>query len=262
MSILSSRSIFVETSIQIARVLAEPAQRAAIEQQLKQTNVAFVTASYVYMEYQRSLIADFAHVHRSFRQARTLSEAMRFVFTGTRGFRPRSLLRCGQIASLAYGEQEVVQLADATALLELYLRVLLKRVFWRHVIALPDTIDCDLIRIGLLPQPDHSYQVAATCRKETAACQLPAFLREQHTKLQTISDYLAAHPKSIKEQSRVEQLLRAVQRDPRSVLGQSSCWPLGDLIILLHVPPACAVWSLDADFVALTTALGLPLFSP
>lgn len=180
--------------------------------------------------------------NRAFRQARTLSEAMRFVFSGTRGFRPRSLLRCGQIASLAYGEREVVQLADATALLELYLRVLLQRIFWRHVTPLPDPIDCDLIRSGLMPQPDQSYQVAATCRKETAACWLPEFLHEERAKLQAINAYLTAHPNAIKEQPRVEQLLRAVQRDPRSALGQSSCWPLGDLFCMCHPLARCGVW--------------------
>lgn len=101
--------VFVETRTQIAHILAEPKQRAAIEQHLQQSGNEFITSHYVFMEYQRSLIADFAHVHWAFRQARSMGEAMRLVFSGARSFRTRSLIRCGQIASLVYGEREVVR---------------------------------------------------------------------------------------------------------------------------------------------------------
>ncbi len=254
--------VFVDTSIQIARVLVEPKQRDTIEQHLQQADRSFVTCHYVYMEYQRSLIADFAHVHRAFRQAKTMGEAMRLVFSGARGFRARSLVRCGQIAGLVYGEREVAHLADAIALLELYLHLLLKRIFWQHVTPLSDPIDCDLVRLGITYQPNHSYQVADSCRKEIAACALPTFLYEQRAKLQTIADYLAIHPNVIKDQPRVERLLHAIQHDPSRVLGQTSCWPLGDIIILLQVPTDCTVWSLDPDFAPLAAALGLPLYAP
>jgi len=76
-----------------------------------------------------------------------------------------------------------------------------------------------------------------------------------------IADYLRAHPNVIKDQSRVEQLLRAVQNDPRSALGQASCWPLGDLIIALQVPADASLWTLDADFAPLAIVLGIPLYS-
>lgn len=254
--------VFVETSIQIARVLAEKAARERIEQGLNQSGIEYMTSDYVFMEYQRSLIADFAHVHWAFQQARTLGEALRLVFSGSRGYRARSLVRCGQIASLAYGEREVVQLSDATALLELYLQLLLKRIFWHRVAALPDPIYCDLVSIGINRQPDNRYTVADTCRKEIAACHLPDFLVEQRSRIQTIANYLSAHPRAIKDQPRVERLLASIQVDPRSVLGQTNCWPLGDIIILLQVPSECAVWSLDPDFAPLAQTLALSLYSP
>lgn len=254
--------VFVETSIQIARVLAEPKQQEVIAVQLQQADHEFVTSHYVFMEYQRSLIADFASVHRAFQQAKSMGAAIRSVFSDARSFRSRSLVRCGQIVSLVYGEREVVHLADAAVLLELYLQLLLKRTFGNHITLLPDLVHCDLLGIGITRQPDLSYLVADSCRKENAACSLPDFLSEQRAKLQTIADYLRMHPNVIKDQPRVEQLLHVVQNDPRNALGQTSCWTLGDIIILLHVPSDCAVWSLDADFAPLCAALGLPMYTP
>lgn len=262
MSMPAKQQVFIETSIQIARVLAEPKQRDRIEQQLQRTEYEFVTSQYVFMEYQRSLIADFAYVQRAFRQAKTMGEAMRFVFTGARGFRTRSLVRCGQIASLVYGEREIVQLADVTALLDLYLQLLLRRIFWQRVSPLSDPIHCDLLNPGITQQPDQTYQVADSCRKESATCALPNFLTEQRIRLNRIADYLKAHPNVVKHQSRLAELLGVVQNSPKEALGQASCWPLGDVIIALQVPTDAAIWTLDRDFRALSAALGLRLYAP
>jgi len=50
-------------------------------------------------------------------------------------------------------------------------------------------------------------------------------------------------------------------QDHRAGLGQSACWPLGDLFILLQVPPDAMVWSLDADFRVLADILALKQYS-
>jgi hypothetical protein len=57
-------------------------------------------------------------------------------------------------------------------------------------------------------------------------------------------------------------LLAAVMTDPRAVLGQAACWPLGDIIIALQVPSGVALWTLDPDFEPLAAALGSSLYSP
>ena len=125
-----------------------------------------------------------------------------------------------------------------------------------------DAIVCDLVAIGLTTRADTTFTVADSCRKERAACHLPAFLTDQRERLSALLAYLAVHPRCIKEQTRVEQRLRAVLDNPRAALGQSACWPLGDLIIALQVPPNTALWTRDPDFVPLATALGIPLYQP
>lgn len=134
--------------------------------------------------------------------------------------------------------------------------------FWWQVTPLPDPIACDLVQSGLRVQPDGQCAIAATCRKETAACHLPVFLNQHRNRLHTLAAYLKAHPRSIKEQARVERLLAAVITDPQAALGQAACWPLGDVIIALQVPANASLWTLDADFQPLVEALGLRLYTP
>ncbi len=219
----SNPQVFVETSVQIAKLLGTKEERTFIDQVLQQPEIDFITSHYVYMEYQRAIISDFAHVHRSFRQAKTMGEAMQLIFSGSRSYRPRSLARCGQIAGLVYGEQEVVSLRDTTILLELYLHRLLSRIFWRHIHPIEDAIDCDLIRNGTQRLRDRTFDVADRCRKETARCTLPGFLHENRSRLEQLDNYLIANPNVIKDQLRIERVLAAVQHDPINVLGQATC---------------------------------------
>ena len=252
--------VFLDTSIQITRILGTIAKRQQIGQILEH-EIAACTTAYVYMEYQRTLVADFAHVHRVLQQKGNWGDAVAEVASGARLFRPRALARVNRILGETLNRSHL-DVEKGLLLLTIYLEYRLQTLFWQHVTPLDEAIECDLVRNGVVLQPDVSYQVAATCRKETAACHLPTFLHEQRSKLQVINEYLAVHPNVIKDQPRVEQLLRAVLHNPRNALGQTSCWPLGDVIILLHVPADCAVWSLDPDFTPLATALGLQVYSP
>ena len=105
--------LFLDTSIQIQRILGPLAVSDAIDRRLARSDATAVTGRYVLMEYQRSLVADFAHVQRQFVTARTLREALAWIISGRRAFRPRSLARCVQVAALALGEQPVVSLTPA-----------------------------------------------------------------------------------------------------------------------------------------------------
>ena len=136
----------------------------------------------------------------------------------------------------------------------------LPKRFWLHVAPLPDPIVCDLITIGINRQPEGNFTIADSCRKGTAACHLPEFLHKSHTKLQRLTDYLAAHPRAIKDQVRVERLLSSILDDPRNALGQAACWPLGDIIIALQVPGNAQLWTLDADFGPIAELLGVGLY--
>ena len=85
--------LFLDTSIQIQRILGPLAASDAIDRRLARSDVTAVTGHYVLMEYRRSLVADFAHVQRQFVTARTLRDALAWIVSGRRAFRPRSRRR-------------------------------------------------------------------------------------------------------------------------------------------------------------------------
>ena len=85
--------------------------------------------------------------------------------------------------------------------------------------------------------------------------------RNNKDRICTIAEYLAAHPRLLKQQMQIERLLADLLINPRAALGQSACWPLGDVIIALQVPTDALLWTLDRDFEPLVQALGLQLYT-
>lgn len=251
--------VFLDTSVQVTRILGDAKKRHQIER-IVEYEIEACTTAYVYMEYQRTVMADFAHVYRILQQTGNWGDAIANVASGARLFRPRALARVNRILGETLNRSHL-DVEKGLLYLRIYLDYRLHDLFWHQVEPLNDTIRCDLLTPAVARQANDVYLVPDSCRKDTAACLLPDFLTEQKTKLNTIADYLSAHTNVIKDQPRVEQLLQVVQNDPRSALGQASCWPLGDIIILLHMPADCAIWSLDPDFAPLGQALGFSMFS-
>ncbi|MEZ4707278.1 MAG: hypothetical protein R3A44_08735 [Caldilineaceae bacterium] len=257
----SSRRIFLDTSVQVERLIGPPAHKVAIERLLTIPNFGAVTSHYVLMEFQRSVVADYVHVYNQILHSESWELAAQKLRSGAAAQRPRSLGRCLQILTEVMVQSQLDR-ADALSLLHITIRYGLRRRFWQYVAPIDDAIECDLVAAGTTNAQDGSYAVAASCRKQTAACLLPAFLAENAGKLQILLDYLTAHAQCIKDQIRVEQALRKILLDPRDALGQRSCWPVGDIIIALQVPPDAALWTRDPDFAPLAAALGITLYQP
>jgi hypothetical protein len=212
------------------------------------------------MEYQRTLVADYGHVYSVMGRYTDWGDLFGHILDGPHGFRPRAAVRCAQIIGQLYNTSQQ-NYEVARYLCGSQISNGLRHKFWNNVTPVQDTIACDLVTKGVIRQRNH-YAVAASCRKEDAACHLPNFLTSHKAKLQTLADYLAAHPHNLKDQARLERLLAAIIREPRSALGQASCWPLGDVIIALQVPDGAALWTLDKDFVPLAQALNISLYQP
>ncbi len=258
---MNSSSIFLETSIQIRRILGERIEQDRIEGELRKLAPNVFTSAYVWMEFQRTLLADYAHIQRLMLNYNSWGKVMTHLLTGRRGFQPRSGVRCTQILGRLYEESEG-EWEFAWHLVNNALKIDLQAQFWTHVTKLPDPVVCDLVVTGVSLNSDETYTVPDSCRKQTASCQLPNFLEAHQSELRTLADYLSSHPRAIKNQARVSRLLTVVLHEPRAALGQSACWALGDIIIALQVPPDAAIWTVDSDFKALTTALGRQLYSP
>lgn len=254
------QAVFVDTSIQVRRTLADSEEYSRLENQLSSPDIHAVSSSYVWMEYQRSVIADYAHVYKTMSLYSDWGHFFSHILDGTRAFRPRSAVRCTQIAGAFYrrGNQN---LEIAQYMLDQEIKYGLHTRFWTHVSPISDSITCDLVTKGIVKQSDGKFIVADSCRKENASCHLPRFLDENQTKLQTILEYLKAHPNSIKDQTRVQSLLERALTNSHDVLGQSSCWPLGDIIIILQVPDGAMLWTLDGDYQSLAYCVRFAIIS-
>lgn len=213
-----SQVVFLDTSVQIQRTLSDLPEAEAINALLAASSIQFVTSAYVWMEYQRSVVADFAHVYQLMVRYEDWGALFAHVLDGERAFRPRSAVRCTKIIGRYYAASERNWEVARYAIAE-QLRSRLQQEFWLHVSSVSDPISCDLVKTGIVRQPDLTYTVAASCRKEEAACYLPAFLAAHQDRLRTLADYLATHPHSIKDQSRLERLLTAILADPRAAFG-------------------------------------------
>jgi len=245
---MSQPDIFLDTSIQTRRfLLAQPEQQ---RQDILFSKLAprLCTTNYVWMEFQRTVASDHAHIRRLMLSHKNWGDVIAHLLKGQRGFRSRSAVRCTQILGQLFKDSRE-NLEYALRLTDQTLKYDLKIRFWTHVISLSDPISCDLVNAGIARQSDGNFAVAASCRKEAATCNLPQFLTEHCLELQTIVGYLDAHPNAIKDQTRVERLLTNVIQNPQSVLGQSTCWPLGDIIIALQVPSGAMLWTLDKRLV-------------
>jgi len=254
-------TVFLDTSIQVRRILSEAQESAVLEAVLTSSECQAITSNYVWMEYQRTAVADYAHIYSVMRQYEDWGDLFSHALDGSRAFRPRSAVRCTKIIGNLYREsQQLYELAQN--IIELRVESGLRREFWRNVSPVSDPITCDLVSIGVNYQFDGNFSVADSCRKDMASCHLPEFLDQNRAKLQSIVDYLATHKQAVKDQARVTKLLSAVIENPRNALGQAACWPLGDLIIALQVPEDAFLWTLDADFKLFATVLGLKIYQP
>ena len=90
-------SVFLDTSIQIERLIADYAKQVAIERQLAAPEIQATTSHYVLMEFQRSVWSDYIHVYNALLQHKSWDATAHALRSGRLAYRPRSLGRCMQI---------------------------------------------------------------------------------------------------------------------------------------------------------------------
>jgi hypothetical protein len=256
----SNAVVLLDTSIQIERMMGALAQQEMLESHLALKAHRFVSTHYVFMEFQRAVLSDYVRVYHALLQHRNWEDAAYALRSGPLAYRARALGRCLHILTQIMSASSL-RPAHALETLQLHIQFELPARFWRQVEPLPNAIGCDLVTAGVKRHAQR-FIIADSCRKEEATCHLPDFLADHRVELQSIAAYLVAHPQVVKEQTRLERLVRTVIDDPRTALGQSSCWPLGDIIIALQALPDAQVWTIDADFQPIAQALGLSLYRP
>lgn len=83
---------FVETSIHIQRFLADGEEQERYETLFAKLAPNLYTSSYVWMEFQRTVVNDFAHIQRLMVTYDRWDQLISHLLDGQRAFRPRCVI--------------------------------------------------------------------------------------------------------------------------------------------------------------------------
>ncbi|MCE7986814.1 MAG: hypothetical protein DYG89_37045 [Caldilinea sp. CFX5] len=250
--------IFVETTIQIHRLLQNPATYNTIQATL-QTQPT-VTSTYVWMEVQRTLGQDYQFLIDLLltKQPTTIAQLVRYLGVGQPLYSSRRLQRILHI--MAYWLEQLNTTAigpiETAYQLRRQCRRLLHQTFFEQIDQVVDSAACDLI------QPDYTIPVGGrmSCRRETARCSLPELLDKNQTALQKLQADAGALT-GLDPSTR--SALADVATDTNLAKGERNCWALGDVIITLECPTDALLWTTNLrHFEPLCNALGKRLFYP
>lgn len=251
--------IFVETTIQIERLLPDPAKYSDIQTVLQ--NHQTITSTYVWMEVQRTLGQDYQHLIDLFlhQQPTSIAQLLHCLATVETIYSVRTLkrmlLHVAHLLEIELITSTIKPLEVAYELRRKRRRVLYHE-FFDSIDQMIDTTVCDLI------QPDYTIPPGGrmSCRRETARCSLHELLNANNSALQRLQADSAAVSML---DTGTQRALSEIMPDSTMAKGERNCWSLGDLIIVLECPPDTALWTTNLrHFEPLCQAFGRQLFQP
>jgi len=230
--------IFLETTIQIQRLMYAPKIRHTINAVVQEHEV--YTSTYVWMELQRTVGQDYQYLIDLLNEQLpdTLSDFFYLVgeyqnvFSARRPGRIINVL--GQLVSEFPGPEidplEIAEYLDSRR------RWIVHNQFFHGIDHVVDTTLCDLIK------PDYTIPQGGrmSCRRETAQCALPNLLSQHSHQLHQLQNNEVSL--SSLDTTTRQSVLR-VTEDVEMAKGERTCWPLGDLIIVLECPQDALLWT-------------------
>lgn len=249
--------IFLETTIQIHRLLDSGLGRQTINQTIAQYET--VTSTYVWMEVQRTVSQDYQYLTDLLltKQPTTFVQLFRLLGEGENLYSLRSLKRLIHITTQLLDDLKTTTINPLLAAYQLkeQRQWLLHHEFFADVQQVLDTTQCDLVR------PDYRATGSRmSCRRATARCALPDLLKQHAISMQQLRRGTIA---PVKLETKTERVLNAIEDDFALAKGEKNCWSLGDLIITLECPPDTMLWTTNVQhFEPLCDAFGRKLFQP
>jgi len=263
--------LFVDTSIQISKVLGAEEQKARILTRLERAEHV-VTSSYVLMEFNRRILSDAVWLHSLMKDIRRLAELLRRIAQDGFG---RQKYNTILIFSKLLGEH-----SDGTLVMD-------TPEIWRKLVkGLEDFIDWQLHRQFLMgidltfpslmnttecsiahqfptkrqtKEGKAEYVYRYTCRREEVHCRLPQLLQEHADELLTLERILdgqGANAELRKAFSALSQIRKHTE-GWNAAKGSRNCWRLGDVIITLEIPEGYTLLTTNArHFLPLCEVLG------
>jgi len=255
---------FLETTVQIERVLASPTRQNEWTERLAEKPLA--TSSYVWMEFRRTVLQATAYVshvittfEREGRRDLSFSELAHRLAEGQAiGFAPRTSARVWRVYAALLDDLNriVVPVQTLQEALTFYCDWLWPRRFFAGIAEYVTSTDCDLVKPGATL--GNYVRSRLSCNARTASCALVPFLKSHAEKLKALEEAMSAgDPRAFDPATRIA--LQRVLADPHRALGERTCWALGDVLIALEVPDDTVLYTTDHHFELIASTLGLKL---
>lgn len=265
---MSKPALFLETTIQIERIVGSNASQAALRNEL--AGYRLVTSAYVLGEYLRTLVKDAAQLHHIITRQTSLAGVMTYL-----GQHPNkressrmmlifgALLRTTRTPETQFDVNTRLGLLDR---LSRYLEISLTSQFMIDIVELIDSTHCGLaserpVLRDALPGSVPLYHLRSQCVRHIRECDLAEHLAEQwQPELRALAQGLAQETDPAL--MRIHQLIQQIIRNPILARGRNCTWYLGDMIIALELPSEIPLYTTNRrHFVPLLNILGKKLHS-
>jgi len=235
----SGTSIFLDTSIQIARMVHSPATKAKINARICEYT-ATITSAVVKQEYKRRLLKEAKYLLDQIDKRGSFHEVFYHVERLPENYPKHRRKRhiCLSLLGQFFSKADDSELTDR---LKYYLRYLLTLgldEFEGSVTQVVRGSGCGCSKTPVKERiPFRRYEFGTEkCSEFGSGCGVVEFLRERGERSEAILEYLRALPEARKtdEMRRIEVFLSEVQDDPESAVAKEPCLTVGDLIIALE----------------------------
>jgi hypothetical protein len=251
---MSGAALFLDTTIQIERVVGSRARQAELRREL--ANYHLTTSTYVLGEYLRTLVKDAILLHKLTLEHKYLDDIMTAIaqYPNKRVSSRMLLLWANVYRRGRYDEQDILDQLDD------YITFWLVNRFVTGIDELLDVTECGLARERPAAVGE-SYHLRNQCTRRIRECVLAERLSEWQPELQAVADGLRDHPDSAL--ARIGALAAHLLDEPDLVRGRNCTWYLGDLIIALELFPEIPFYTTNRrHFEPLCALLGKRLFHP
>jgi len=249
--------IFLETTVQISRVIGTEDKRSTIRQNTR--NRILCTSGHVLGEYNRSLVHDAITFRDVLRTSPSVGEAgkrMREKY----GYR-RVYGRAMDLIFTVGRDGDKQTMLDR---LEDFIDFRAHEYFWGSIEkgCFEDKVQCVLK--DWRPEQDASGEYdteGLKCRKNNPrTCEPAAFMEKHREKLEAVVSEASGHNR--KNITKAAQALRGILDGKDVPYGErGNCYTISDTLIVLEAPDESEVYSTDGDVAALCQILGQPLFT-
>lgn len=259
----SSKWIFVETTIQIEKIVEESNRRREILNNLKGRKL--VTSAYVLMQFKSTLISDCIALYTIAKDVKDMGD-FHVRFSKIKPHEPRVIRRCEEIFGKLTRDGMVDDIEKLRERLKNYIEFVLLDGFMEGIKEICDSTKCQLAKEEPIWK-DGGYQLNTKCTKELKQCILPEFVNENQELFSKITDVINYRLDDFNLRKEKKDKLKEASIICKKILenteesrGNNCRNHLSDFIIAIETPDDAEIYTTDNDFNPICLATGKKIF--